>query len=272
MKYIPCVMLAICLWACKDKSVIDNQISQKEISFARDSIKSLFGEGCKNMDSMTNCLMISEYTMTAIGGDSLVSKSINDSMAYYFQQTLVNIASYGEDSTNQSYFALTKAELMQKVVQEHDKQSKEMPDMSHNWSVETFVDTVNILSKVIAMQYTESTYLGGAHPNTFTSLLNFDRKTGKTILLKDLIKDEKSFLAIAESEFRKNQELKPEDSFEGYFFENGTYALPLNYAISREGLELFYNPYEVASYAQGPIVFVIPYSVLGNVMDLSLCQ
>lgn len=270
MKNIPFVILAICLFACKDKAVMNNQISQKEISFARDSIKNVFGDGCKNIDSMTNCLIISEYTMTAIGGDSLVSKSINDTLAYYFKQTLVITASFAEDSINQSFFALTKAELIKKVAAEHDKLY--MPEMSHNWSIETFVDTVNILSKVIAMRYTESTYLGGAHPNTFTNLLNFDRKTGKTVLLKDLIKDEKSFLAIAERAFRKNQELKPQESLDGYFFENGEYALPLNYSITREGLELFYNPYEVASYAQGPLVFVIPYSELGNVIDMRLCQ
>ena len=40
-------------------------------------------------------------------------------------------------------------------------------------------------------------------------------------------------------------------------FENETFTFPSNIGIDKEGLNFFYNPYEVASYADGPTKVVI---------------
>ena len=37
--------------------------------------------------------------------------------------------------------------------------------------------------------------------------------------------------------------------------------------ITREGLEVTFNPYQVASYAEGPQVVVVPYVVLKDLID-----
>lgn len=61
--------------------------------------------------------------------------------------------------------------------------------------------------------------MGGAHPNTFTTFHNFDKATGKTLTLNDIISDMEAFRKIAETEFRKNQELTENQDLEeaGYF-------------------------------------------------------
>jgi hypothetical protein len=47
-------------------------------------------------------------------------------------------------------------------------------------------------------------------------------------------------------------------------FEGGKFALPENMGLTRDGVLLFYNSYEVAAYAEGETKFVIPYGKLGN--------
>ena len=41
-------------------------------------------------------------------------------------------------------------------------------------------------------------------------------------------------------------------------FEEDRFSLPENLGFTPGGLELLYNPYEVASYADGPISLVLP--------------
>lgn len=43
-------------------------------------------------------------------------------------------------------------------------------------------------------------------------------------------------------------------------FPGNRFDLPDNIGYSTKGLILHYNPYEVASYAEGPVVVTIPYS------------
>ena len=95
-------------------------------------------------------------------------------------------------------------------------------------------------------------------------------KDGKTLSFRDLVIDQRAFLTIAEKEFRKNQEITDEQNLEeaGYFFEKGIYNLPTQFAITKDGLLLFYNNYEAAAYAVGQIVYTIPFDMLINVINL----
>ena len=42
-------------------------------------------------------------------------------------------------------------------------------------------------------------------------------------------------------------------------FENDEFYLPENIGFTQEGLQLFYEQYEVASYADGPIILTLKY-------------
>lgn len=67
---------------------------------------------------------------------------------------------------------------------------------------------------------------------------------------------------IAEKEFRKVREMKPEESLEdaGFWFENNKFSLNDNFAITEEGLIFYFNSYKVAApYAAGPTEIVLNY-------------
>ena len=66
---------------------------------------------------------------------------------------------------------------------------------------------------------------------------------------------------IAEQEFRKVREMKPEQSLEdaGFWFENNKFSLNDNFALTEEGLTFYFNSYEVAPYVMGPTEIVLNY-------------
>ncbi|TFG74190.1 MAG: DUF3298 domain-containing protein, partial [Flavobacteriales bacterium] len=49
----------------------------------------------------------------------------------------------------------------------------------------------------------------------------------------------------------------------GLMFEQDTFYLPENIGFTKDGLQLLYNPYEVASYADGTIVLTLSYQEVG---------
>ena len=98
------------------------------------------------------------------------------------------------------------------------------------------------------------TYFGGAHPNTNRRYYNFNKITGEPYSYKWLA-NLPEINQRAESLFREIYNLKPSDSFhsKGFLFPKDVFQLPANFGIKKDSLILFYNRYEAAPYAFGPI-------------------
>jgi hypothetical protein len=101
-------------------------------------------------------------------------------------------------------------------------------------------------------------YMGGAHPNSYTYLKTYRLQDGKELDLNAIL-SEGELLKRAEAAFREKHELSADADLNeaGFMFENNTFSLPENMALVKGGILLHYNPYEVASYAQGETEIVI---------------
>lgn len=124
---------------------------------------------------------------------------------------------------------------------------------------------------VISLSFNESFYLGGIHPNDYKSYYNFDTNTGRLLRLTDIVKDTVAFLKTAELKFWGNEiknakKNNMEFSRGDYFFSENKFILPQNIGITKEGLRLLYNPYEVAAYARGMIILDIPWQELKGIV------
>ena len=104
-------------------------------------------------------------------------------------------------------------------------------------------------------------YTGGAHPNYYVSKKIFDKETGQLLQLLDIVKDTSSLKKLVEIDFRKQVEISPTESLSaaGFWFEKDQFKLPLNVGMTNDGLGFYYNPYEVAPYAQGTIEIILPF-------------
>ncbi len=148
---------------------------------------------------------------------------------------------------------------------------KDFPDAPGCWEVALEGDTVMVSSKIIAYKLDHYSFTGGAHPNSFLSFHVFDGKTGEEKDMKAYVSDSVALLKIVEAAFRKLENLTPDVNLEeaGYFLADHKFFLPANYIFTRQGIRFFYNPYEIAAYARGPIEFTIPYQELKGIIDMN---
>ena len=146
--------------------------------------------------------------------------------------------------------------LIEEMSTEYEEVLKEFDNYSASWSMEITSDIIYQDSAFISVATTIYSYTGGAHPNSYQVYRSYDLQNGQSIALKDILKIgyEKPLNEAAEIEFRMLKEIPPAESLkeEGYFFENGSFALNENFAIINKSLIFYFNPYEIAPYANGP--------------------
>ncbi|WP_417363066.1 DUF3298 and DUF4163 domain-containing protein [Galbibacter sp.] len=114
--------------------------------------------------------------------------------------------------------------------------------------------------KIVSLLFDSYIFTGGAHGYGSTSFLNFDLATGEQLSEDDLLNNPKEFTTFVESIFRKQNNLKPEDNINstGFMFEDDKFHLPVSIGFDEQGIILIYNPYEIASYADGQTKIYIP--------------
>ena len=104
-------------------------------------------------------------------------------------------------------------------------------------------------------------FTGGAHGFTRVRYLLFDRNIPAETEPATLFRDTPGFTALAETAFREANGIPSDAGINstGFMFEEGAFALPETIGLEEEGVMLLYNPYEIASYAEGPIALLIPW-------------
>lgn len=120
-----------------------------------------------------------------------------------------------------------------------------------------------------------SYYQGAAHPNSYTNVLNYDVKAAKVIKLADLFKPGAKYLQAMSSHavrhLKKQAQAKGADSMlDDEWIGRGAGPDIMNYqswTITRKGLGINFDSYQVAPYAAGPQYVLIPYSALKDLIN-----
>lgn len=207
-----------------------------------------------------NCISIKLEYPNAIDGNAAVRDSINAFIKEALLENLTpgpEINNYSIESAADSMIAFYIAEL------------EETPEYDLAWDV--FVEgEAEVVDSFAVVSIASSSYLGGAHPNYYISFLNYNLHTQKEVFIEELITDKTAFMKLGEQKFLEARisEYEQQDArMEDFFFGEG-YHLPENFAIKKEGIFLYYNPYEAAPYVLGPTEYLIPYSDLKGMISL----
>ena len=116
-----------------------------------------------------------------------------------------------------------------------------------------------------------SYYQGAAHPNTFSEVVNYDLKNGKQLKLADLFKPGAKYLqAIATYCIADLKKQAKDKGLLDEEIQNGASANAKNYqswTITRKGLGINFDAYQVGPYAAGPQFVLVPYSALKDVIN-----
>ena len=119
--------------------------------------------------------------------------------------------------------------------------------------------------KVFAVVFTESTYEGGAHPNTVFRTMNFLMPDGWPVYMPEIFTPDavKAISRLATADLKK--QLKPDEGFDADMIKNGAGPSWDNFAdftILPDALDIQYAPYAVAPYVFGSQETKIPLSAL----------
>lgn len=165
------------------------------------------------------------------------------------------------DTTRDPHQPADLAAAAHLFASDYRRLTKEVGMVGGCWELAIKGDTIYVGPQVLTIRMETYANTGGAHPNTFSSYYSFDRSTGRRLLLSDILTDTTSLAPIVERIFRQKQGIPEEQSLEeeGYFVETGQFVLPEHVGVGRKGLIFYYNPYEIAAYAQGPIEIIVPY-------------
>lgn len=116
-----------------------------------------------------------------------------------------------------------------------------------------------------------SYYQGAAHPNSYSHVLNYDLKNGKQLKLSDLFKPGAKYLqAIATYCIADLKKQGKEKDLADADIEKGAAASANNYqswTITRRGIGIDFDSYQVAPYAAGPQSVLVPYSTLKDLIN-----
>ncbi len=180
---------------------------------------------------------------------------INDSV----YQFLIRVLHIGDP--DQPITATTVSEASKEFINTYRMHLAEFPDMPAAYEVEATVSESFQDEQYLSLETTQYTYTGGAHGYGSTSFLLFDRETETALRFKDVISDWEAFQQYVETEFRKQYEIPLQGAINanGFWFENDTFYISESIGLTEEGILMIYNPYEIASYAEGAITLELPW-------------
>ncbi len=128
--------------------------------------------------------------------------------------------------------------------------------------------------EVQSFKFDISTYTGGAHPNTFSHTFTFEMNSGDLINLSDIFNKNENYLETLSkitSDNLKSQLIKGDSpDFIAETIESGTEPTEENYknwVFDNNYLTIHFDPYQVASYAEGPQMVNIPLSDLSDILN-----
>ncbi len=259
--FLAAFFVLVLLFSCKNTPADNSEISEikasKPISFETKSFERKGGE-CK--DDYVKCIVIKLNYPVAKEGNEKTRNSINA-----FVKNMILESIIPDPDENIKDFE-TAAKQLSKYYQE---QIDEFPDYDLGWEIDV-EGSAEIVDNYAVITLPTYSNMGGAHPNHFTSIANFDLSTGVELKLMDFVKDAKAFKELAQKRFidarTKDYDLG-EANIEDFFFGDG-FQLPENFAVKKEGIFFYYNPYEAAPYALGTTEFTISFKDMEGIVKL----
>lgn len=142
-------------------------------------------------------------------------------------------------------------------------------------SVEISYTIAHADDKIVSVSFGNYYDTGGAHPNGFSFALNFDLKTGRELLLADLFKPNSDYLKVISDYSINNLKETLGDNSDDEWIGKGAGADASNFRswnLTKKGLEINFDSYQVAPYVAGPQEVTIPFEDLKSVLrsDFSL--
>ena len=234
--------------------------------------------GEKDSDKKTS-FSVHEEPIAFTGDVDLVAKSIKESnkkLMYEIEASYPQLT--GGSNPNFEKFNQAARGFVVKRVAEFKKdmapeeEEEPRPEGSMGSDLNVSYEVTLAQDDLISIKYSiGSYYQGAAHPNTFSEVVNYDLKNGKLLKLADLFKPGAKYLqAIANYCIADLKKQAKDKGLLDEEIQNGAAPNAKNYqswTITRKGLGINFDAYQVGPYAAGPQYVFVPYSSLKDVIN-----
>ena len=224
---------------------------------------------------------VHEEPITFTGDVELVSKSIKESNKKLNYEIAVQYPQLtGTNNPNLEKFnQVARGTVTRKVAAfKKDTAPAEGEDTAETRPEGSMGSDLNVSYKVVLAQddlvsiefSVGSYYQGAAHPNTYAETLNYDLKNGKQLKLSDLFKPGAKYLQAVATYCIADLKKQTDKGLTNEEIDKGAAANAKNYqswTITKRGLGITFDPYQVGPYAAGPQYVLVPYSALKDLIN-----
>ena len=137
------------------------------------------------------------------------------------------------------------------------------------WTSESHTNVYRITPSYLELVTDAYTYTGGAHGNYGTVFSHYDLTNNRPMVLEDVVTKpfQNELTAVAERYFRKQEKLAVDQPLtDRYFFDQGYFHIPDNFALEEDSLLFLYNIYEIKPYVNGQTKLRIPYTEIDRLL------
>ena len=235
----------------------------------------------KDSDKKT-AFSVHEEPVTFTGDVDLVSKQIkeNNKKLNYTIDVQYPQLTGGNNPNLEKFNQAARAAVTRKVAgfkkdtapEENENTEETRPTDSMGSDLTISYTVALAQDDLVSIDFEVGSYFqGAAHPNSYSETLNYDLKNGKVLKLADLFKPGAKYLQTIANYCIAD--LKKQASAKGLMaeeIEKGAAPKADNYlgwTITRRGLGIGFDPYQVGPYAAGPQFVLVPYSDLKDIIN-----
>lgn len=209
------------------------------------------------------CTKVSLNYPLARGGETPAYKVINLILQ---KQVAAQVGLYGEESADS--IKITPQEAAKNFVQNYDNYiAKGDMMVERGWESETEGKVTYKGEELVTIELNTYANTGGAHPNYYTTLLNFDANTGELLDPRTYVDDYAKFKELVQAALYKEREIEPNTAWKDAGFFGEEFILPNEIGFQKDSLLLMYNNYEIGPYAMGMTIINLAKTDLTGVMD-----
>jgi len=249
-----------------------------------DGLASIAGNWSKPNSEKKTPFSLHEVPIELTGGVELSAKQLKESnkkLNYKIAAAYPQITGLPDnrfDKFNQEAKNLVTKRIsdFKKEMADAEKDEATTPDASPQDKSSFPVNSLDIgysialaRDDLISIEFDVGSYASGAaHGNSNSEVLNYDVKAGKVLKLADLFNPAAKYLQSISAYCIKDlkRQAKSKDSMlDDETIQNGAGPNAQNYdgwTITKKGLVISFDPYQVAAYAAGKQRVVVPYSAL----------
>ena len=121
--------------------------------------------------------------------------------------------------------------------------------------IEETAKVAELNEKFVTYQIIHSSYLGGAHPNTGIDMFTYDLEQGQVMTMANMFKPgtEKALMTAIREALAQQLGVDSPDKLDDAGIFTDQLTEPGQPYLQDDALVIYYNPYEIAPYAMGPI-------------------